>query len=110
MKQWFKKRLIAKGHLTCILFVLMNITVNAQTKTVTGNIKDEQGIEMPGVNIRVKSATNGTVSDSKGNYTIKLPSNEATLVFSFQGYQSQEIATAGKTTINVSMTPSIESL
>lgn len=110
MKQWFKKRLIAKGHLTCILFVLMNITVNAQTKTVTGNIKDEQGIEMPGVNIRVKSATNGTVSDGKGNYTIKLPSNEATLVFSFQGYQSQEIATAGKTTINVSMTPSIESL
>ncbi|GAB3414431.1 TonB-dependent receptor [Niabella aquatica] len=88
----------------------MNITVKAQTKTVTGSIKDEQGLAMHGVSIKIKGSVNGTLSDGKGNYTIKLPSNGVTLVYSFQGYQSQEVSTAGKTIINLSMTPSIQDL
>jgi TonB-linked SusC/RagA family outer membrane protein len=58
---------------------------------------------MPGVNIQVKGTTVGAISDQNGNFSLNAPNGNATLVFSFIGYVSQEVALAGKTTVNVAM-------
>ncbi|HDZ42291.1 MAG TPA: TonB-dependent receptor, partial [Bacteroidetes bacterium] len=60
------------------------------------------GNPLPGANVVVKGTTQGTVTDANGKYTFSV-APDATLVFSFVGYRSQEIPVAGKSVINVTM-------
>ncbi|WP_162276900.1 TonB-dependent receptor [Mucilaginibacter pedocola] len=73
--------------------------------TVTGVITDEKNLPMPGVSVSVKGTTLGTVSGSNGSYTLARVEPNATLVFSFLGYTSKEVAVDGKTQINVNLQP-----
>ncbi|NKI33308.1 TonB-dependent receptor [Muricauda sp. DJ-13] len=70
--------------------------------TITGTVTDADGIPLGGANVLVKGTTNGTQTDFDGNFTIEADSN-ATLVFSYVGFASQEIAVGGRSTINVTM-------
>ncbi len=75
-----------------------------QQVVVKGNIKDHQnGEPIPGVNIRVKGTTIGTVSDGSGNYSISVANSKVTLVFSFIGYVPQEIPFEGQKILDVSL-------
>jgi len=76
---------------------------------VSGRIVDEKGAGLPGVNVIVKGTTVGTQTDTDGRYTIQVPDG-ATLVFSFIGYSSQEIAVGGRTTVDVALAPDTKSL
>jgi TonB-linked SusC/RagA family outer membrane protein len=76
---------------------------------VKGTVHDANGQPLPGVSIRVKGTSAGTQSDMNGNYSINVPDN-ATLVFSFLGYDTQEIAVGGKTTINVTLSEAAKNL
>ncbi|HMG91499.1 MAG TPA: carboxypeptidase-like regulatory domain-containing protein, partial [Chryseolinea sp.] len=78
--------------------------------TVTGTIRDESGGAFPGVNIVVKGTAVGTTTDTNGKYTLTVDDDNATLVFSFVGYASQEVAVGGRTVIDITMTPDIQSL
>ena len=93
MKRHFTEFLLKRVNnwfLTCFLSLLM-IGVNAQVN-VTGMVSDENGIGLPGATILEKgNDTNGTITDIDGNYSIRVPSG-ATLVISFTGYQTVEIA------------------
>lgn len=83
----------------------------AQEQTVSGKVTDnEDGSALPGVNILVSGTSTGTVTDAEGNYRISIPSPDATLLFSFIGYENQEVSVNGRSTINVSMDPSLEQL
>jgi len=73
-----------------------------QQITVTGIVTDEDGNPLPGTNIIIKGTTQGTITDANGKYTLSVDPN-ATLVFSFVGYKSQEIPVAGKGVINVTL-------
>lgn len=105
-----------RGHLSLFssMFVMLFIiSVAAQAQVVVkGKIKDEAGAGMPGVNIVLKGTTVGTTSDVSGTYSLGLPegSEQGTLVFSFIGYETIEQSIGGRTTIDVSMAPSIEAL
>ncbi len=80
-----------------------NLNVDAIVQsTVTGTVTDGDGNPLPGANVLVKGTTNGTQTDFDGNYTIDALS-DATLVFSYIGFASQEIAVNGQSTINVTM-------
>ncbi|MDT0607869.1 SusC/RagA family TonB-linked outer membrane protein [Croceitalea rosinachiae] len=70
--------------------------------TVSGTVTDSDGAPLPGASVLVKGTTNGTQTDFDGNYTIEADAN-ATLVFSYIGFASQEIAINGQTTINATM-------
>lgn len=60
--------------------------------TVTGKVQDELGNPMPGVTVRQKdNPSYGTVTNAKGNYSINVPDNNTTLVFSYIGYETQEL-------------------
>lgn len=77
---------------------------HAQEKiTVTGSVTSaEDGMLVPGVSVMEKGTNNGTTTDFDGNYSLSV-SNNATLVFSYIGFKTQEIAVAGKATINVAL-------
>jgi len=76
---------------------------------VSGRIVDEKGAGLPGVNVIVKGTTTGAQTDADGRYTIQAPDN-ATLVFSFVGYASQEVAVGNRSTVDVALAPDSKSL
>jgi iron complex outermembrane receptor protein len=65
---------------------------------------------VPGVNVVVKGTTQGAQTDFDGNYSIDDVSNDATLVFSYIGYQTREVGVNGRSTINVTLEEDIEAL
>jgi TonB-dependent starch-binding outer membrane protein SusC len=78
--------------------------------TVTGKITDETSSPLPGVNILEKGTTNGTVTDAEGAFTINVTDANAVLLVTYIGYTMEEIAVAGRSTIDVKMTPDVKSL
>lgn len=64
---------------------------NPGIRFVKGRVVDSNGNPLPGVNVLIKGTTIGTVTDASGNYSVSVPDQPSTLVFSFIGYQSQEI-------------------
>lgn len=79
-------------------------------QSITGTITDEKGQVLPGVSVLVKNTNRGTATDSKGQYKIAVPDGNNTLVFSFVGYQKQEVVVNGRSVINVSMLVENQSL
>ena len=71
------------------------------TKTVNGTVRDGSGLPIPGVTVLVKGTTIGIVTDSDGKYSVKLPANAASLVFSFVGMRSQEVKIGSQTKVDV---------
>ncbi len=82
----------------------------AQQRTVTGNVTSEDQGALPGVNIVVQGTTQGAVTDGQGNFTISVPGDDATLVFSFIGYTTQAVPVGAQTTINITLAPDVTSL
>ncbi|QNE38817.1 TonB-dependent receptor [Hymenobacter sp. NBH84] len=76
---------------------------------LSGRVVDETGTGLPGVNVVVKGTSNGTQTDADGRYTLTVPDN-ATVVFSFVGYTSQEVAVNGRTSVNISLAPDAQTL
>ncbi|GAB3916860.1 SusC/RagA family TonB-linked outer membrane protein [Larkinella terrae] len=72
-------------------------------RTITGSVKDEKGDALPGVSVVLKGTTRGTTSVADGSYRLDVPENNATLVFSFVGYQSQEVAVGNRTKVDVQL-------
>lgn len=81
-----------------------------QTNTVSGKVTDGKGASMPGVIIKVKNTSGGTQTDLNGNYTIKVPDANATLVFSYVGYITQEKAVGNATNLNITLVEDTKSL
>ncbi len=78
---------------------------------VKGQIIDAETKDpLPGVNVLVKGTQTGTSSDANGNYTLNIPDANATLVFSFVGYEPTEVKVGSRTEINVSMKTDLKSL
>lgn len=84
----------------CMQFLATNNVV-AQQKTISGTVTDNTGFGMPGVSVLVKGTSVGTITNSDGKYTLSAVPSKSTLVFSFVGYKSQEIAVESKSIINV---------
>jgi len=81
----------------------LNVVI-AQTKEITGKVTsaDDSG-GMPGVSISVKGTSLGTITDMNGTYNIKVPVDAKTLIFSFVGMTTQEIAIGNQAVINVQL-------
>lgn len=77
-------------------------SIQQQTITVSGVVMGSDGEPLMGVNVVEKGATNGTITDLDGKYTLNVGSN-AVLQFSYIGYVSSDIAVNGQRTVNVTM-------
>ncbi|MCX2450821.1 TonB-dependent receptor [Pedobacter sp. PLR] len=86
-----------------ILSLLCSISVSmAQELNVKGEVKDEKGLPLPGVSVKIKGSTKGAMTAGNGKYTLTAAGN-ATLVFSFIGYKTIEQAVNNNTTVNVNL-------
>jgi TonB-dependent SusC/RagA subfamily outer membrane receptor len=87
--------------LSLLLFVGFNL-LQAQGVQVSGHVTSaDDGSALPGVSVVVRGTTIGAVTDFEGNYSITVPDASATLMFSFVGMLTQEIALGGKTVVDV---------
>ena len=103
------KKLLLLG-LTAVL-MLASSELWAQERVISGRVTDAaDGTGLPGVNVVLQGTTNGTVTDVEGDYSLTVPSNEGTLVFTFVGMATQEIPIGGRTEINVVMSSDVAQL
>ena len=68
---------------------------------IKGNVKDQNGETLPGVNVMVKGTTTGAITDIDGNFEIMAPYDKASLIFSYVGFQPKEVKLEGKKVLNV---------
>ena len=105
MKSLYK---FLKGGSIFILMMGMASVIYAQN-TISGTISDEVGNPLPGVSVLIKGTSTGTTTDDTGTYTLSVP-GDATLVVSFIGYKTQEIAVGNRTAISFALEPDVEAL
>ncbi|KAA8484057.1 TonB-linked SusC/RagA family outer membrane protein [Arcticibacter tournemirensis] len=70
---------------------------------VTGKVTDEKGVPLPGVSIKLKGGSVSAVTNTEGNFAIKLPGNNGVLVFTYVGFATQEVTVGNSKTINVTL-------
>jgi len=90
-----------------LLLIAMMAAISATSAwaqiSVSGVVRDANGDVLPGVNVLVKGTQQGTATNLEGKFTLGVQSPDDILVFSFLGYKTQEVAVAGRTTIDVTM-------
>src|SRR6185295_5729530 len=106
MMKLFKRGRLAAG----LLLMLASTSLFAQQTKVSGTILDENNAPLPGVTIVEKGTSNGTNSDNNGKYTLNVSGGDVTLVFSFIGYKTEEVAVANQSLINVSLAQDVTAL
>lgn len=85
--------------------------VFGQDMRVTGKVTDvETNSGLPGVTVLEKGTSNGTITDVDGNYVLTVSSEDAVAIYSFVGFEPQEVSLAGKSVVDVEMTIDIQSL
>lgn len=96
-----KKKIIFLSMLCCLMAASM---VFAQTPGLLISGKVSSATEtLPGVSVKLKSSATGTSTDINGNYSIRIPGNTGTLVFSYIGFRSKEVQISGQTNLNVTL-------
>ncbi|MBC9796157.1 SusC/RagA family TonB-linked outer membrane protein [Sinomicrobium weinanense] len=87
------------------------IVAYGQEKTVSGRVvSEDDGTAIMGVNVLVKGTTRGTITGEEGEYTMAGVGPEDILVFRYLGYEPLEIRVGGRSTVNVSLSPSTQAL
>jgi TonB-linked SusC/RagA family outer membrane protein len=89
-----------------VMFLLIGVFASnvalAQERTVSGKVvSSEDQQPFPGVNIILKGTANGTTTDVNGEFKLNVGANDDVLVFSFVGFETQEVSLAGRTTVDV---------
>ena len=92
-----------KRLLIVLIILLATGKILAQSLSVTGKVVDASNEPLIGVNVEVKGTKNGAITDIDGHFALEAPSN-ATLRFTYVGYQPKEVQIAGKNVINVVLT------
>ena len=93
-----------------ILFILGNTVLQAQTRLVSGKVTSPtEPNGLPGVNVVVKGTSQGAITDANGNFSLEIPT-DATVVFSFVGYKTQEVVATGQETLNIVLQEEAEEL
>lgn len=87
--------------------ILSNSTVSPriqQDKKLTGRVIDEKGESVIGANVVVKGTTTGTVTDMDGTFTLDISNPNSILQISYIGYNTEDVALNGKSTVKVQLT------
>jgi TonB-linked SusC/RagA family outer membrane protein len=99
-----KKGRKPKVLLLLVFFLLLMSVSYAQVRTITGIVSASDTKEtLPGTSVLIKGTTIGSISDINGRYVIKVSQSPAVLIFSYVGYQSQEVSVGDKLEIDIEL-------
>ncbi|MBU2929893.1 SusC/RagA family TonB-linked outer membrane protein [Winogradskyella psychrotolerans] len=98
-----------KQILTTIVF-MVSFIVFSQNKTISGTIKDNTGMPLPGASVLEKGTSNGTQSDFDGNFTITVASENSILQVSYVGFTTQDVSVVGIENLSITLQEDSESL
>ena len=100
-----------KKTLVVTLFAIIGISVSAQERTVTGKVTDEKnGAALVAASVNVKGTNKGTTTAADGTFSIKVASNQTTLVVTLLNYATKEVEIAGKNSISVALSQTTDQL
>src|SRR5690606_4618878 len=88
---------------TYSLYCFGGVVTTGMPIEITGIVTDEEGAPLIGVNIKVKGTNTETTTEIDGHFTLDVVDENAILVLSYIGYQTQEISVAGNATLNITM-------
>ncbi|WP_304064216.1 SusC/RagA family TonB-linked outer membrane protein [Pedobacter glucosidilyticus] len=100
---------MVKCFFTASLLILVSFAAQSQSK-VTGTVKDELGEPLIGVSVQIQNTTSGTTTNVNGQFSIDVAANNQTLVFSYLGYTTQEVAINNRTVVDIILKPNDKSL
>ncbi len=98
-----------KVYYLLVVFLCFYCQMGWAQNQVSGIVLDILGNPIPGATVLEKGTSNGVISDNEGNYTISVQ-DDATLIFSFIGYLTQEILVNGRSKVDVNLEESLEML
>ncbi|WP_121357230.1 SusC/RagA family TonB-linked outer membrane protein [Flavisolibacter nicotianae] len=99
------------GFYLCAVFFLLSHFAYAQNRTVTGKITDQAtGAGIADVSVRAKGSTVGTTTGSDGSFSLSVPQNIRSLIFSAVGYTEKEVSIGTSGEVNATLQPSTQSM
>lgn len=116
MKHVLNKNLPGKNNmfyarfLLIWIFLLFQISLSAQQRSVTGTVKGQDNTPLPGVTVMVKNSTVGTITGPDGKFSLSVPASAQTLVFSFVGMENQEVAITSGNIYDVTLSENLVGL
>ena len=97
--------------LLAITVISVDANLYAQQQRVTGRVTDGTTSEpLPGVTVQVQGTMTGTISQADGSYSVNIPQGSTTLIFSFVGYESQEVPIQGRNVIDIVLQETVTAL
>lgn len=109
MLKLITSRWIASCVLLLFITTFYHFDAAAQMQQLRGKVSDRRGIPLAGVSITIKGGNTGTTTDGEGQYTLSAPAN-ATLVFTYIGFQTKELAAGSSRELNVVLEESTNQL
>ncbi|MBO9151318.1 SusC/RagA family TonB-linked outer membrane protein [Chitinophaga sp. GCM10012297] len=82
-------------------FLLCMLQAQAQQRTITGSVADSAGAPIPGATVLVKGTNIGTAAGADGRYELRVPGDNAVLIFTSMGFQDREVAVGKQSVLNV---------
>ncbi len=104
-----RQKLLWSSFVFALTCFMVSAELYAQITRVNGTVKDEAGEPLPGVAVKIKNSTEGTITDVRGNFSMNATPDDI-LQFSYLGFTSQEIRVGNSETINVTLTAANQSL
>src|SRR5688500_15413304 len=92
-----------KQVLLLLFTILCTQILWAQTRTVTGTVTDDKGAQLARVSVQVKGANTGTTTADDGSFSLAVPANARTLVFSTVGMETKEASIGSDNTVSISL-------
>lgn len=86
-----------------LVLVLLAPNLRAQTRTISGTVNGADGQTIPGVTVLVKGTSLGASTNVQGQYELAVPASATTLIFSFVGYESKQVAIGNQSTVNTTL-------
>ncbi|PWJ43813.1 SusC/RagA family TonB-linked outer membrane protein [Sediminitomix flava] len=96
--------------LAVLLLFVTALPLWAQSRVVTGTVKDQNNQLLIGVNVKIKDSSHGTITDFDGNFKLELDEGATTLEFSYIGYKSEVVEVGTQSHFDIVMTEDAEQL
>lgn len=95
---------------TLIVMLMLSLSASGQTSKITGSVRDSKGESLPGVSIMIKGSQHGTVTDMNGKFSMQVPNRSTILVFTYIGFETQEVTIGERASLNITMKDNATSL